>query len=98
MVAFDGKHVVAAAFGQFLDVAAVHMQRVRGEHHAGQVGRALVTGVGAGERVEQRQDLGDLGGVDRDVTLADDDAFPVDERGEQADLAGRGVQLRPGAF
>ncbi len=67
------------------------VQRVRGEDKPGQVSSrcgacAAGTGASGGNGVDQRQHLGDLGGVLGDFPLADDHALAVHQRGEQLHL------------
>ena len=75
----------------------MHVQRGRGDDGPGQVAVA-VFGAVHGDRVQQRDDLGELVGVRGDGALTDDNPLAVHERGEQPDLPAAGVHLGPGAF
>lgn len=64
----------------------MYVRRIGGQDKAGEV--AVIVGAGAGvasggDTVEQRQQLGHLGGALGDLALADDDALAVHQRGEQ---------------
>src|SRR5664280_2803964 len=94
LVALYGQHVLPAPVEQRFDVASVHVQRVRGDDGPGQVAVA-VFGAVPGDRVQQRDDLGELVGVRGDGALTDHNPLAVPERGEQPDLPAAGVHLGP---
>ena len=71
-VAFDDEYVVRAAFVHIEGVAVLGVQRVGGDHRAGDV-----------ETVQQRGEHGDFVRLRVDLGLAQHDARTVVERGEQ---------------
>ena len=75
LVALRPEHPVRAAAVQLLDVVALGVQGVDGDHGAGQVRAA--------ESVEQRRERGDLVGLAVDIDLPQDGAGVVVDRREQ---------------